>query len=156
MKASENTLSWLLRFYPPLFFQRIWVKKFHKGFTGVDVKVGKSFLNINYNRSVFGGTIYSAVDPFLPVLFFQIFAHLGDEVIVWQKAADIEFIKPAYQSLFFSITLAPADIDDAIRIVRSGEKYIRSFRVSITNAEGDECAVMNSTVYVRQKNIKMQ
>ena len=45
MVISENMLKWGMRFYPPLFFQRIWVKKFDKGFSGVHVKIFKSFLN---------------------------------------------------------------------------------------------------------------
>src|SRR5690606_5763504 len=73
MKMSERALKWIMRFYPPLMFQRIWVKEFHPEFKGVDVIVLHSLLNRNYNSSIFGGTIFSAADPFYPILFDQIF-----------------------------------------------------------------------------------
>ena len=78
MKVSEKTLKWVMRFYPPFFFQRIWVQRFHPGFTGVDVKISKSLLNRNYNASIFGGTIFAAADPFYALLFDQLFRRRGD------------------------------------------------------------------------------
>jgi acyl-coenzyme A thioesterase PaaI-like protein len=69
MVVSEKTLKWIMRFYPPLLLQRIWVIGFDKGFKGVSVKISKSLLNRNYNGSIFGGTIFAAADPFYPVLF---------------------------------------------------------------------------------------
>ena len=77
MNVSPKTLKWLLRFYPPLFFQRIWVVKFGEDFTWVEVKINKSILNINYNKTLFGGTIFSASDPFYAILFDQILQKKG-------------------------------------------------------------------------------
>src|SRR5690606_24363501 len=105
MRVSENLLKWTIRFYPPLFFQRIWVKKFHKNFRGVDVKIHRSFLNKNYNASIFGGTIFSATDPFYAILFDQILQREGYRVRVWLKSAEIQYIKPAFHALFFTITI---------------------------------------------------
>lgn len=150
MNISEKWLKWLLRFYPPLFFQRIWVQAFTPDFRGVDVKIARSIFNINYNKSIFGGTIYSAVDPFLPVLFFQIFSKMGYKVTVWQKGADIDFIKPAYTNLYFSIAIDEACIEEAKEMINKGEKFIKSFPVELKNKDGEVCAVMNSIVYVRK------
>src|ERR1700748_886149 len=106
MVVSENLLKWAMRLYPPLFFQRIWVVKFSKGFKGVHVKISKSLLNLNYNNSIFGGTIFSAADPFYPLLFHQVFTHKGYKVIAWSKSAEIQFIKPGLNKLYFKISLS--------------------------------------------------
>ncbi|HLT42689.1 MAG TPA: DUF4442 domain-containing protein, partial [Sphingobacteriaceae bacterium] len=99
MKASEKALKWAMRFYPPLFFQRIWVKKFHPGFRGVDVTIQSSFLNRNYNSSIFGGTIFAAADPFYPILFDQIFRRKGLKTVVWLKSGSVKYLKPARSKL---------------------------------------------------------
>ena len=115
MVISENMLKWGMRFYPPLFFQRIWVKKFDKGFSGVHVKIFKSFLNINYNNSIFGGTIFSGSDPFYAVLFDQILQRKNIKCRVWLKSASINYLKPGRTNLVFSITLTEEEIEELLR-----------------------------------------
>src|SRR4051812_40804109 len=104
MVVSERMLKWAMRLYPPLFFQRIWVVKFDKGFKGVQVKIKKSILNKNYNDSIFGGTIFSAADPFYPVLFHQLLSKKGYKLRVWSNSSTIEYLKPGLSDLFFNIS----------------------------------------------------
>lgn len=150
MVVSENTLKWAMRFYPPLLFQRIWVKKFHKGFTGVDVKISKSLLNINYNRSIFGGSIFSASDPFYALLFDQILQRRGYKVRVWLKSAEISYLKPGRTTMYFQITLTEDDISEAENILKSNGKFIKSFPIEIKNQQGEICAMVANEVYVRK------
>src|ERR1700742_3427732 len=113
MRVSENLLKWAIRFYPPLFFQRVWVVKFDKGFRGVEVKISKSIWNRNYNNSIFGGTIFSAADAFYPVLFFKIFTQKGYTIRAWSKSSEIKYIKPSYFNLNFKIYIDEAEINEA-------------------------------------------
>jgi len=150
MLVSERTLKWAMRFYPPLLFQRIWVKRFQKDFMGVDVKIAKSVLNINYNRSIFGGTIYAAADPFYAVLFHQALQKKGYKVQVWQKAAEIDYVKPGVSSLYFSIRLDDGEIAEACISLDSEGKFIKSYTIEIKNKAGELCATVQSTVYIRK------
>lgn len=157
MLVSERTLKWAMRFYPPLLFQRIWVKRFEKDFRGVDVKIARSVLNLNYNRSIFGGTIYAAADPFYAVLFHQALLKKGYKVQVWQKAAEIDYIKPGMSALYFSIRLNDADINEACTILDSEGKFIKSYTIEIRNKPGELCATVHCTVYIRKlHNIKTE
>lgn len=149
MVVSENLLKWAMRLYPPLFFQRIWVKEFDKGFTGVHVKVSKSFLNTNYNNSIFGGTIFSASDPFYALLFDQILKRKGFTVRVWLKSANIQYLKPGRTNLYFRISLSDADIKDAEEALNTVGKFVKSFPLEILNSKGELCASVINEVYVR-------
>ncbi|GAB3904532.1 PaaI family thioesterase [Mucilaginibacter boryungensis] len=149
MPISENALKWAIRFYPPLFFQRIWVKSFAKGFKGVEVKVSKSIFNKNYNNSIFGGTIFSAADPFYPLLFHQIFLRRGHNVIVWLKSAQVQYLKPAHKNLHFSISIDDATILEAEQILLSEGKFIRTFTIEIFNNDNELCATVQSEAYAR-------
>jgi len=48
-----------------------------------------------YNRNVagthFGGSLYSMCDPFF---VFAAYSHFGDDYIIWDKSASIEYVRP--------------------------------------------------------------
>ncbi|MBC7757690.1 MAG: YiiD C-terminal domain-containing protein [Phormidesmis sp. FL-bin-119] len=149
MVVSENLLKWALRLYPPLLFQRIWVKQFDKGFTGVHVKISKSFLNTNYNNSIFGGTIFCASDPFYALLFDQILKRKGFKVRIWLKSSNIQYLKPGRTNLYFKITLSDQDIEEAETALNSVGKFVKTFPMEILNSTGEVCASVQNEVYLR-------
>jgi hypothetical protein len=152
MLVSENLLKWIVRFYPPLFFQRIWVVKFHNDFLGVKVKIKKSFFNRNYNNSIFGGTIFAAADPFYPILFHQVFTHKGYKILAWSRASEIQYLKPAVTDLIFEINLTGAEIAEAENILNTEGKYVRSHPLEIYDKNGVNVASLMNEVYVRNLN----
>jgi acyl-coenzyme A thioesterase PaaI-like protein len=149
MQISENTLKWAMRFYPPLLFQRIWVKSFDDGFRGVEVKIFRSLLNTNYNNSIFGGSIFSASDPFFAVLFDQVLLRRGYKIRVWLKSAHISYLKPGRTDLSFRISLSEADIQEAETALKTIGKFVKSFPIEITGKNGEICARVTNEVYVR-------
>lgn len=149
MKLSPRTLTWALRFYPPLFFQRIWVRRFHPDFHQVDIKVSRSVFNRNSNGSIFGGTIFAATDPFYSLMFDQIFKRKGYKTVVWLKSSSIRFIKPAYSTLSFSVRISSAEIDEAEAALKANGKFIKTFQISVIDRHGVECAVADNEVYIR-------
>jgi len=150
MAVSENTCKWLMRLYPPLFFQRVWVMNFGKDFKSVKVKINKSLLNRNYNGSIFGGTIFAATDPFLPILFNQALNLNGKKRLrIWSKSSKIEFLKPALTDLFFEIKLTDADIEQALKTLTIAGKYEERFPVDVYNKNGEICVSLLNEVYVR-------
>ena len=152
MVVSECLSKWVMLFYPPFFFQRIWVVGFDKGFRGVNVKINKSFFNRNYNNSIFGGTIFSAADPFFPILFYQVLTNKGHKVIAWSKSAGIQFLKPGLSKLRFSINLSDEDITEAEQILYTAGKYVKTHPIDIYNETGEVCVVVTVEVYVRNLN----
>jgi hypothetical protein len=149
MVISENMLKWAMRFYPPLFFQRIWVVKFDKGFTGVHVKISRSFLNINFNRTIFGGTIFSASDPFFALLFDQILQRRGLKCRIWLRSAEIRYLKPGATDLYFTISLSEQQIKEAVSILETEGKFVKAYPMNIFSPEGLLCATVINEVYIR-------
>src|SRR5476651_1315089 len=150
MLISEKSLKWVIRFYPPLFFQRIQVTAFSLGFRGVNVRIKKSRFNKNYNGSIFGGTLFSAADPFYPLLFHQIFKRKGYKVIVWLKSAQVSYLKPAATDMFFSINIDDDTISAAEAALNKDEgKYTQIFPIEILNKQSELCVLVNAEVYVR-------
>jgi hypothetical protein len=151
MMVSERTLKWALCLYPPLLFQRIWVKKFHPHFKGVDVKISNSFLNRNYNGSIFGGSIYAATDPFYALLFDQLMQRRGFKVRVWLKSASINYLKPGLTNLYFTIAVSDEMIAEAETSLMSTGKFVKSYPMELFNEQGDLCATVMNEIYLRTK-----
>ena len=152
MLVSEITLKWVMRLYPPLLLQRIWVINVEKGFRGVQVKITKSLVNKNYNNSIFGGTISAAADPFYPVLFHQLFTAKGYNVIAWSKSSEIQYLKPGLSNLYFTIRLTDEDVAEAENLLNTVGKYIKVHLVDIYDKKGEICASIKNEIYMRNLN----
>jgi acyl-coenzyme A thioesterase PaaI-like protein len=150
MKVSEKALKWALRFYPPLLLQRVWVRRIGKDFMSAEVRVVRSPFNLNYNRSIFGGTIFSAVDPFYAVLYFEALRRKGYRSRIWVTRAEIEYLKPAYSDLFFTTSITPEELRDTIAAITAGEKVRRTHEIELRNKSGELCCRVLSEVYIRK------
>lgn len=117
---------------------------------GADLIIYKSWLNINANRTIFGGTIFSAIDPFYPVLLDQYFRQKGiRRTVAWLKTAHIDYIKPGRRNLHIQIRLDETMLTDALRHVRSEGKVVRTFRTEVFDTDGIRCAVAHNEIYIR-------
>ena len=149
MIVSETTLKWALCLYPPFLFQRIWIKRFHPGFRGVDVKINKSLFNKNYNGSIYGGTIYGATDPFYALLFDQLLQRKGYKNRVWLKSASIQYLKPGRGDLFFTVVITDQMLAEAEEALTLTGKFVKAYPMEITDKSGEVCATVTNEVYVR-------
>ncbi|POY34847.1 DUF4442 domain-containing protein [Solitalea longa] len=150
MKLSNNSLKWLMRFYPPLFFQRIWVKHISKDFKTIEVVIHKSLLNRNYNGTIFGGTIFSAADPFYSVMFWQHFRQKDFKVLGWLKSADIQYKKPGNTNLTLIFTLTDEDVSEAENALNSVGKFSKAYPVEARNKQGELCAMIYTEIWMRK------
>ena len=55
----RKTLQFILNIFPPLLFNRIILKEISEDYTYMKVKIRRSILNINFHRTIFGGSIFS-------------------------------------------------------------------------------------------------
>lgn len=153
MLYSPKSLKWLLRIYPPFLFQRIWVQRIYPDFQGVDVKIIKSIFNKNTNNTIFGGTIFSAVDPFYAILIDQrLQAHGFKKTVAWLKSASIEYKKPGLTNLKFSIKIDDSDFNACMDTLKSRGRMIKTFSVEIVNDQNEICAIATNEIYIRDLN----
>jgi acyl-coenzyme A thioesterase PaaI-like protein len=137
MLYSPKSLKWLLRIYPPFLFQRIWVQRIYSDFQGVDVKIIKSIFNKNTNNTIFGGTIFSAVDPFYAILIDQRLQAHG-----FKKTTNLKF----------SIKINDSDFNECMDTLKSRGRMIKTFLVEIVNDQNEVCAVAKNEIYIRDLN----
>jgi hypothetical protein len=151
MKVSENTLKWGMRLYPPLLLQRIWIRGIDTGFRGAVVKINRSLITLNFGKAIFGGTLYTATDPFYAMLFGQILKHKGYSISVWLKSASIQFLKPGRTDLYFHISITDEMINEAEEAINKNGVFIKSYSIEIYSKTSDLYAIAKNEIYIRKK-----
>jgi acyl-coenzyme A thioesterase PaaI-like protein len=102
----------------------------------------------NYVGTIFGGSIYGAVDPIYMVMLIHV---LGPEYIVWDKAASIRFQKPGRSTLFARFTLDEEEITSIQRELEHARSIDRSYTIQLTDAKGAVHATIEKVIYIRRK-----
>lgn len=151
MKVSENTIKWLMCLYPPMLLQRIYVQKIHKGFKGADIKINRSLFTLNFGKAIFGGTIFSATDPFYAILFGQILKHKDYNITVWLKSASIKYLKPGRTDLYYSIFITEEMINEVESELDNKGVFVKTYPIEVYSKNGELCAVAKNEIYIRKK-----
>jgi hypothetical protein len=114
----------------------------------IHVKIPLTWRTRNYVGTTFGGSMYGAVDPVYMIMLIKI---LGEDYVIWDKAATIRFKKPGRSTLYAKFRIEPEEIE-AIRdeLTRSNSTE-RIYRVSLVDKDGKVYAEVEKTLYIAQK-----
>ncbi len=103
----------------------------------------------NYVGTIFGGSMYAAVDPIYMVMLMKA---LGPGYVVWDRSASIHFKKPGRTTLYARFVLPDGEIS-AIRDELTYQHSVeRLFTVDLVDAGGVVNAVVEKYLYIRLKN----
>lgn len=137
-----------LRFYPPFLGAGIRVRNISHDMTRFRVSMPLTFYNRNYVGVHFGGSLYAMCDPFYMLILME---HLGEEAIVWDKGATIEFLKPAAGEVFAEFEIRSERIDEIREILKSERKTECHFQAVVVDREGNDVARVTKTIYIRRR-----
>ena len=120
-------------------------------FKHLRVRLKLSWLTRNLVGTIYGGSLYSSIDPFYMLLLMRI---LGPEYVVWDKSATIRFKRPARDTLY-----ADFRVDDQTlanireQVARDGfESTFTSWTVALQVASGTVYADCYKVLYVAKKD----
>ena len=145
---QPSTFRHLFNLWPPFLFTGIHVTCIADDWRYVRVELRMRPWNRNYVGTHFGGSLFAMTDPFWMVPVKEC---LGSNYIVWDKAAEIEFVKPGKGTVHAEFKVDDTALDEIRAATASGEKYLRWFPVEIVDAHGDVVARVRKQVYVRLK-----
>jgi acyl-coenzyme A thioesterase PaaI-like protein len=102
----------------------------------------------NYVGTIFGGSIYAAVDP---IYMLMLMRRLGPDFIVWDKAATILFKKPGRETLRARFEIGDEELS-AIRTALESQRSVdRTYTVELTDTLGTVCAAVEKIIYIRKR-----
>lgn len=153
---SARWFKLALNLYPPFLFGRTRVLSVDEGFRRCTVRVRPSLLTRNLQGTIFGGTIFSAADPFHALLYWQLFARRGVRVQAWLKSARIDYLRPAASDLALEFALSEEDVEAARSALDREGRFARTFRTEAIDLQGQVCSVIETEVYLRRPRDKQR
>ena len=115
----------------------------------IRVKVPLKLRSRNYVGTIFGGSMYGAVDPIYMIMLIRC---LGPDYIVWDKAATIRFKKPGRTTLYAHFALDDAELASIRRATETARSIDRVYTVELKDAQGVVHATVEKTLYIRRKD----
>jgi acyl-coenzyme A thioesterase PaaI-like protein len=111
------------------------------------VELPLSWRTRNYVGTIFGGSLYGAVDPHYMIMLIKI---LGPGYTVWDKAATIRFRKPGRGKLFAQFVISEEEVTEVRRLLETENSIDRVYNVDLTDSAGVVHASVAKTVYIRR------
>lgn len=157
MQTPKFVIKFILNIFPPLLFNRIVLKEISDDFLEMKVVVKKTLFNVNFHKTIFGGSIFSACDPYFPTMYYHIFTKKRRKLIIWLKSAEIQYLKPADSTLRLNFKITQENIELAEKTLNEKGKFEIWHTVKALNKEGVVCVKARMQVYLRdnQKRKKL-
>ena len=149
LKAGE--LKRMLNFWFPFLVNRIRIISIADDFHEMQVRLKHSFWNRNPNKSVWGGSIASALDPFFPVMMKQIILRRGTSTDFFSKAIHVEFVRVVETNIFFQFKITEPEVLKVEKILNDDGKYEGWHSVNGIDINGKICVHGKIQIYLRKR-----
>ena len=139
---------WGFNLFPAYRGTGAWITYVSADWREVRVRLPLSWRTRNYVGSIFGGSLYGAVDPIYMIMLIKV---LGPSYTVWDKAATIHFKKPGRVTLYARFVLEDTEIAEIRRLVETAPSIDRLYVIDLADANGAVHATVEKTIYIRKK-----
>jgi acyl-coenzyme A thioesterase PaaI-like protein len=117
-------------------------------YTEVHVRLPLSWRTRNYVGTIYGGSMYGAVDPVYMIMLIKL---LGRDYVVWDKAASIRFRRPGRTTLRAKFVLAPSEVEAIKEELRVRKSVDRVYTVELLDDAGKVHARVEKTLYIARR-----
>lgn len=145
---SATTFRRGINLWPPFLFAGIRVLAVSPDFRSAKVRLRLRWFNRNWVGTHFGGSIFAMTDPFWMLLVMQ---NLGPGYVVWDAAAEIEFVSPGRGDIFAEFVLTEDRLTEIRELTAEGKKALVWFDTEVLAADGSVVARLRKQVYIREK-----
>ncbi len=111
----------------------------------VRVRLPLTWRTRNYVGTIFGGSLYAAVDPFYMIMLMK---NLGPGFVVWDKAASIRFRQPGRGPLTATFRLDEAEVVEIRRLLENQVKVDRTYTVQLLDSTGVVHAEIEKMIHI--------
>ncbi len=147
LKTAEATRR-RINLWTPLLFSGIQITHLSEDYTHCRARLRDWRITKNSHGSQFGGSLFALTDPIYAMMLNCIF---GQTHYVWDKSAEIEFVKPGYGAVYLDCSIDAYTVEHIKNATANGEKYLPDFTVRLFDEAGDTIALVKRTIYLRLK-----
>ena len=138
----------LINLYPPFLGAGIRIKEYSKEGNSYLVEMKLRWYNRNVAGTHFGGSLYSMCDPFF---VFSAYSHFGDDYIIWDKSASIEYVRPGIGTVR-ALFVIPLDRLEEMKaeVDQEGTKTFH-FETEILDLKNRVVSKISKEIYIKKK-----
>ena len=114
----------------------------------IRIRLPLSWRTRNVVGSIYGGSLFAVTDGVHPMMLMSA---LGEDVIVWDKAASIRYRKPGYTTLYADFSLDSDEVAAIRAALRNTPELDRTYQVELKDSQGTVHTVVERTVYIADK-----
>jgi acyl-coenzyme A thioesterase PaaI-like protein len=144
---ESRMLRWRFNLFPAYRGTGARVTYIASDFREARVKLPLSWRTRNYVGTIFGGSLYGAVDPLYMILLIRI---LGPAYTVWDKAATIRFLRPGRSTLSARFLIEEEEIATIKRLLETAPSIDRVYRIELSDSAGVVHAAVEKTIYIKR------
>ena len=148
MFENPRVFRRVMSLYPPFLGAGVRVVSVADDFGEIVVALHANRLNGNAFKTHFGGSLYAMTDPFYALMLV---ARLGRGYVVWDKAAQIDFVRPGEGTVTARFALSDEQIEQVRAAAEDGAKVEPVYRVDVLDAQQRVVARVTKTLHVRQR-----
>ncbi|MFD8078499.1 DUF4442 domain-containing protein [Streptomyces sp. NPDC059718] len=115
--ALRRAITW----WPPYLFSGIRVPHIADDWSSTRVRLRLHRFNRNCVGTHSGGSLFSMSDPFWMLLAMN---RLGRDYLVWDRAAEIEFVSPGKGDVFADFKLTEHRLEEIRELTAGGDKAL--------------------------------
>ncbi|MEP6894324.1 MAG: YiiD C-terminal domain-containing protein [Chloroflexota bacterium] len=112
------------------------------------VEMNLTALNRNILGTHFGGSLYAMCDPWFVLILMRA---LGADYIVWDKAANIQFLQPGRGKVTATFHIPLERVNEIRQQADETKKIEPTFTVDVLDTEGKAIARVEKLLYVRKR-----
>lgn len=144
--ALQRLMARWINFYPPLLGAGIRSREVDAHTIQVEMKL--TWLNRNILGTHFGGSLYAMCDPWFVLILMRT---LGENYLVWDKAAHIQFLQPGRGIVRATFHISPERVAEIRKQVEVDRKVEPTFVAEVLDGQGQVVAHVEKLLYVRRK-----
>jgi len=114
----------------------------------VKIRLKLNWKNRNYAGSLFGGSMLAATDPIYMIQLIQI---LGDDYVVWDKAVEARYKRPARTTIYGEFIFSEQEVKNIKGSISKNKETDILKTMSLVDDNQNIIATFNKTLYIADK-----
>ncbi len=146
--SRTRKMRWLYSWWPCIFFSGGKVEFISGDFKELHVSLQLGWRTRNRVGTVFGGSIYSSVDPYYMLMFMEV---LGKNYVVWDKAASVKFVRPMTGKVKCRFLITDEMIEEVKQKIAEHNEHTFDLPLHYEDERGKVYATFTKTIYAASK-----
>lgn len=118
------------------------------GYSEIHVKLRLYWRTRNYVGTIFGGSIFGALDPIYMVQLINI---LGKDYVVWDQEATVKFLRPIDKTVFARFLITEELLKKIRKEVSMNKKIHLTLPVNFVDKQGTVYATVEKLLFISDK-----